>query len=130
MLETKRKIRFKALTVGDNPKWVFGYYSYNGMTQKHTIELVDYFQSYTEEIDSLTLCQFIGAKDGVNNDIYENDVLSWEDKDGELHECVVVFDEHLCSFCLIKLHSMYTTPIIIGKDCDLVDLRVFDNKFN
>ena len=70
------RLKAKALTVGDNPKWVEGYYNACGFKLSTSVaHFISHIFSAYDEINPDTLCQCTGYKDSNDDLIYGGDVL-------------------------------------------------------
>lgn len=69
-----REILFRAKTVGDNPKWVEGYYAFDWT---HWIECksIEHSECLWEKIKPETLCEFTGIYDKNGVRVFEGDIL-------------------------------------------------------
>ena len=68
------RLKVKALTVGDNPKWVEGYYNACGFKLSTGVaHFISHIFSAYDEINPDTLCQCTGWKDSSDDLIYGGD---------------------------------------------------------
>ena len=129
-----REIRFRAKRVDNNPRWVEGYYAFNGThwIEYKSIERPGFWE--VNRIDPETLGQFTGLYDKNGMRIFEGDIIA-QHIDGWEHPPIirtVFWSDEACSYKVssplftwgkaIDAISKYDTIEVIGNIYDNPEL--------
>ena len=94
-----KEILFRAKTVGDKPRWVYGYYAKTtydvGMPSGIPI-IVDDGGDW-DKINPETLCEFTGLYDGNGTRVFDGDILQISKRKGVLDTYFVSEIPNLCN---------------------------------
>lgn len=102
------KILFKAVRV-DNMKWVSGSYAncrHPAWKPHETGHFIIKYPDEYHEIYTSTICQYIGYKDCTGKDVFEHDIVSYADSDGNEHKGEVVFCGGCYEIKWVKDHDL------------------------
>lgn len=130
MSEELKNVMFKAMT-HDHKKWVFGYYVGVGQMLFKTPQMVlpDKRDLTMVAIDPDTLCVYTGFCDTKYIPIYTNDILEYEDEDGNVVRVKVLFEDGAICTCEKDCVADYmdstfidlTKPKVVGNMLNLVE---------
>jgi len=115
--EGMREIKFrgKSLRTG---KWVYGSLVRYGDGRVEIYTLINprdenSLRAWLEEVDSATVGQFTGLRDKNDREIYEGDIVTWDDRsNGKYWRVAQVYYDKFGRLCYKFTHKTTTTDLI------------------
>ena len=133
------KFRAKIIRAGKWSKWIYGSLDFNKYTyQEARIVGYDDPVQYWHKIDKNTIGQYTGLKDKNEKEIYEGDIVLYEDwematengsGDSFINKGIIIYNESNCCFDVTEKMTIEREDVLYEKNDTLEVIgNIYDNK--